>query len=71
MSYSEKLKLDTWSKRTQTNPILPASAGKIALSAVEGPVAKEWIPACAGMTLRRTTCYGGQAKCATRRRTAG
>jgi hypothetical protein len=41
--YSEKMKLDTWLKRTQTNPILPAVAlakaglpayvaGKIALS---------------------------------------
>ena len=30
MSYNEKCELDTWSKRTQTNPILPASAGKIA-----------------------------------------
>jgi hypothetical protein len=39
MNYSEKCKLDTWSKQTQTKPILPAStAGKIALSAVEGPV---------------------------------
>ncbi len=38
-SYSKKINLDTWSKRTQTNPILPAPvAGKIALSAVEGPV---------------------------------
>jgi hypothetical protein len=38
-SYNEKLKLDTWSKRTQTNPILPAYvAGKIALSEVEGPI---------------------------------
>jgi hypothetical protein len=35
---NEKTKLDTWSKRTQTKPILPASAGKIALSAVEGPI---------------------------------
>src|SRR4030042_521582 len=24
MSYNEKIKLDTWSKRTQTKPILPA-----------------------------------------------
>jgi hypothetical protein len=39
MNYSEKMKLDTWSKRTQTKPILPAIAGKIALSAVEEPVA--------------------------------
>jgi hypothetical protein len=31
MSYNEKLTLDTWSKRTQTNPILPAMSGKIAL----------------------------------------
>ncbi len=39
MNYSEKCKLDTWSKRTQTKPILPATmAGKIALSEVEGPV---------------------------------
>jgi hypothetical protein len=39
MNYNEKMKLDTWSKRTQTKPILPASmAGKIALSEVEGPV---------------------------------
>ena len=29
-NYNEKTKLDTWSKRTQTKPILPASAGKIA-----------------------------------------
>jgi hypothetical protein len=35
---NEKTKLDTWSKRTQTKPILPASAGKIALSEVEGPI---------------------------------
>jgi hypothetical protein len=39
MNYSEKIKMDTWSKRTQTKPILPAYvAGKIALSEVEGPV---------------------------------
>ncbi len=48
MDYDEKMKLDTWSKRTQTNPILSAPAGKIALpvrhslgdggSEVEGPV---------------------------------
>jgi hypothetical protein len=46
MSYNEKSKLDTWSKRTQTKPILPAIAGKIALSeacgehsrTVEGPM---------------------------------
>jgi hypothetical protein len=38
MDYNEKCKLDTWSKRTQTKPILPAMAGKIALSAVEGPI---------------------------------
>jgi len=38
MSYSEKCTLDTWSKQTQTKPILPAYvAGKIALSVVEGP----------------------------------
>ncbi len=37
-SYSEKCKLDTWSKRTQTKPILPAIAGKFALSEAEGPV---------------------------------
>jgi hypothetical protein len=30
MSYNEKSKLDTWSKQTQTKPILPAMAGKIA-----------------------------------------
>jgi hypothetical protein len=37
--YGEKCKLDTWLKRTQTNPILPASmAGKIALSEAEGPI---------------------------------
>jgi hypothetical protein len=29
-SYSEKMKLDTWSKQTQSKPILPAIAGKIA-----------------------------------------
>jgi hypothetical protein len=34
--YNEKMELDTWSKRTQTKPILPAYvAGKIALSEVE------------------------------------
>jgi hypothetical protein len=39
MDCSEKMKMDTWSKRTQTKPILPARvAGKIALSEVEGPV---------------------------------
>jgi hypothetical protein len=38
MSYNEKSELDTWSKRTQTKPILPASAGKIALSKAEGPI---------------------------------
>ncbi|MFZ0033946.1 MAG: hypothetical protein WAK60_03015, partial [Sedimentisphaerales bacterium] len=32
MNYNEKPTMDTWSKRTQTNPILPAMAGKIALS---------------------------------------
>jgi hypothetical protein len=38
-NYNEKCKMDTWSKRTQTKPILPAPmAGKIALSLVEGPV---------------------------------
>jgi hypothetical protein len=38
-NYNEKCELDTWSKRTQTKPILPAlTAGKIALSEVEGPV---------------------------------
>jgi hypothetical protein len=45
-TYNEKATMDTWSKRTQTKPILPAIAGKIALSApvpsrvegVEGPV---------------------------------
>jgi hypothetical protein len=25
MNYNEKMKLDTWSKQTQTNPILPAT----------------------------------------------
>jgi hypothetical protein len=30
VSYSEKCKLDTWSKQTQSKPILPAMAGKIA-----------------------------------------
>jgi len=30
MDYNEKVALDTWSKRTQTNPILPAQDGKIA-----------------------------------------
>jgi hypothetical protein len=30
MNYNEKQTMDTWSKRTQTNPILPATAGKIA-----------------------------------------
>jgi hypothetical protein len=38
MNYNEKLTMDTWSKRTQTKPILPAFAGKIALSEVEGPI---------------------------------
>ena len=38
-NYNEKAAVDSWSKRTQTKPILPASmAGKIALSEVEGPV---------------------------------
>jgi hypothetical protein len=48
-NYNRKCKLDTWSKRTQSKPILPARvAGKIALpvrrsfsedgSEVEGPV---------------------------------
>jgi hypothetical protein len=38
-NYSEKYELDTWSKQTQSNPILPAyMADKIALSVVEGPV---------------------------------
>jgi hypothetical protein len=27
MNYSEKYKLDTWSKQTQSNPILSASGG--------------------------------------------
>jgi hypothetical protein len=30
VSYSEKCKLDTWSKQSQSKPILPAMAGKIA-----------------------------------------
>ena len=39
MDYSEKSKLDTWSKQTQTNPNLPTyMVGKFALSAVEGPI---------------------------------
>jgi hypothetical protein len=38
ITYNENDALDTWSKRTQTKPILPAMAGKIALSEVEGPV---------------------------------
>jgi hypothetical protein len=39
MNCNEKCKMDTWSKRTQTKPILLSLvAGKIALSAVEGPV---------------------------------
>ncbi len=39
MSYSKKMKLDTWSKQTQTKPNLPAySAGKSALSEAEGPI---------------------------------
>jgi hypothetical protein len=49
MNYNEKSTMDTWSKRTQTKPILLSlMAGKIALpvrrsfskdgSAVEGPV---------------------------------
>jgi hypothetical protein len=29
-NYNEKFTLDTWSKRTQSKPILPAMAGKIA-----------------------------------------
>jgi hypothetical protein len=38
-NYSKKCKLDTWSKRTQTKPILSAAqADKIALSVVEGPI---------------------------------
>ena len=50
MNCSEKPTLDTWSKQTQSKPILPAMAGKIALPArhsfsdggseVEGPVVK-------------------------------
>jgi hypothetical protein len=38
-NYNENPTLDTWSKQTQTKPILPAyMAGKIALSEVKGPV---------------------------------
>jgi hypothetical protein len=38
-NYNEKFNLDTWSKRTQTKPILSAAqADKIALSAAEGPI---------------------------------
>jgi hypothetical protein len=38
-NYNEKYAMDTWSKQTQTKPILLSlMAGKIALSAVEGPV---------------------------------
>jgi hypothetical protein len=29
-NYNEKMKMDTWSKQTQSKPILPAIAGKIA-----------------------------------------
>jgi endonuclease/exonuclease/phosphatase family metal-dependent hydrolase len=37
-NYNEKLTMDTWSKRTQTKPILSTCvADKIALSEVEGP----------------------------------
>ena len=55
MSYNEKCKMDTWSKRTQTNPILPAYvAGKIALSEVEGCLQKTFIDELANvMTLNR------------------
>jgi hypothetical protein len=38
MNYNEKVALDTWSKRTQTKPILPARvAGKIALPVRHSP----------------------------------
>ncbi len=43
-NYSEKCKMDTWSKRTQTKPILPAMAGKIALSEDEGPIVSNFSP---------------------------
>jgi hypothetical protein len=43
------MKMDTWSKQTQTKPILSAyMAGKIALSAVEGPMVN--LP-CAAATI--------------------
>jgi hypothetical protein len=38
-NYNEKLKLDTWSKQTQSKPNLPTiQAGKFALSVAERPV---------------------------------
>ena len=35
-NYNEKCKLDTWLKRTQTKPILPAMAGEIASACLGG-----------------------------------
>jgi hypothetical protein len=38
MDYNEKSTMDTWSNQTQTKPIFPAFAGKIASSFVERPI---------------------------------
>ena len=38
---NNKQRTTRFQKRTQTNPILPALAGKIALSEVEGPVSRD------------------------------
>jgi hypothetical protein len=61
MDYSEKCNLDTWSKQTQSNPIYgepvePTNPNFLPISASSAlSVAKEWIPAYAGMTIFATS----------------
>jgi len=67
-SYNEKCTLDTWSKRTQTNPILPAIAGKIALSGVEGSVVSEPV---LSIVERVKSIYGELTRCMAKLAQAG
>jgi hypothetical protein len=68
MDYDEKMKLDTWSKQTQTKPNLPALAGKFALSVVEGPMAtksrnlSKQLSASGGLTNKKSRGLAGFSK---------
>jgi hypothetical protein len=60
-NYNEKLKMDTWSKRTQTKPILPTyAAGKIALSEACGEQAclEHTCPECNRRSRKSRTVEG-------------